>query len=89
MLQWRGNDLLEAVGAERQLGTQQVAWMSTVGVSETPMLAQDNRADVVVVGAGIAGLLPLRPTIATTEHIGSAVKRRRAATARVRWRRCR
>ena len=58
------------------------AWMSTVCVSETPMLAQDNRADVVVVGAGIAGVLPLRPAIATTEHIGSAVKRRRAATAR-------
>ena len=31
-------------------------WMSTEGVSEAPVLAQDDRADVVVVGAGIAGL---------------------------------
>jgi glycine/D-amino acid oxidase-like deaminating enzyme/nitrite reductase/ring-hydroxylating ferredoxin subunit len=31
-------------------------WMSTVSVSEAPVLAQDDRADVVVVGAGIAGL---------------------------------
>jgi glycine/D-amino acid oxidase-like deaminating enzyme/nitrite reductase/ring-hydroxylating ferredoxin subunit len=31
-------------------------WMSTASVSEAPSLTQDDRADVVVVGAGIAGL---------------------------------
>jgi glycine/D-amino acid oxidase-like deaminating enzyme/nitrite reductase/ring-hydroxylating ferredoxin subunit len=31
-------------------------WMSTAKVSEAPALTQDERADVVVVGAGIAGL---------------------------------
>src|SRR5215203_2749657 len=31
-------------------------WMSTAKVSEAPALAGDERADVVVVGAGIAGL---------------------------------
>src|SRR5918997_3160231 len=31
-------------------------WMSTAKVSDAPPLAQDERADVVVIGAGIAGL---------------------------------
>src|SRR4051794_29437802 len=31
-------------------------WMSTAAVSEAPPLTEDGRADVVVVGAGIAGL---------------------------------
>jgi glycine/D-amino acid oxidase-like deaminating enzyme len=31
-------------------------WMSTTTVSEAPSLTQDELADIVVVGAGIAGL---------------------------------
>src|SRR5918999_3033816 len=36
--------------------TSKSLWMSTAKMSEAPPLAQDERADVVVVGAGIAGL---------------------------------
>jgi len=32
------------------------AWMATASVPETPMLTGDERADVCVIGAGIAGM---------------------------------
>jgi len=40
------------VGSERSKSI----WMSTASVSEAPSLTQDDRTDVAVVGAGIAGL---------------------------------
>ena len=54
-------------------------WVATTEAADFPTLGGDDRADVIVVGAGITGLTTRRSTESTHGvHTGRAIPTRRA-----------